>query len=306
MNKTGVNEQVVTHIRNYDYEMVCGAAGTEFPKEYEIPRENTGFLRDQKFMDCVANVIAQIAENYWGTEFDIEPHSVGFTYGTMRKDTSNGEGMIVSVAMDYWTKIGTIPEKYFDIDAEMPEMKKIVKNYPEIHEMAKKYRISGYVQLRSQSGNSKDNQIKDALIKYNRGLVAVSPDGFTGGSHCIMLTGWNDTKNKYKFKNSWGKNYGDNGFSEIDKNEITEVYMPIFEPIKLPFTDVKESDWFYKAVKNMYFSGMMMGTGETTFEPNSVLTRAQAATMFDRLIKYIDERFDTFSKVIEDKKKYLE
>lgn len=302
MNQTGVQNQAVTHIRNYDYETVCGVSNTSFPDEYEIPRENTGYLRNQKFMNCVANVIAQIAENYWGEQ---EPHSVGFTYGAFRKETSVSEGMIVSVAMDYWTKIGTIPEKYFDIDAEMPEIKKIVVNYPEIYDMAKRYKLSGYVQLRANGVSSKDDQIKDALTKYNRGLVAVSPKGFTGGAHCIMLTGWNDTKGKYKIKNSWGENYGDKGFSEIDKDEITEVYMPIFEPVLLPFKDVNENDWFFKSVKNMYLSGMMNGTSADTFEPNSVLTRAQAATMFDRLIEYIDERFDVFNRILEDKEKYL-
>lgn len=304
--KTGVQNQVVNHIRNYDYEVVCGVAGTNFPKEYEIPRDNTGYLRNQKFMNCVANVIAQIAESYWGTEFDMEKHSVGFAYGALRKDTSKSEGMIVSVAMDYWTKIGTIPEKYFNIDAEMPEIKKIVANYPEIYEMAKKYKISGYVQLRSKGYDSKDNQIKDALTKYNRGLVAVSPYGFAGGSHCIMLTGWNDDKGKYKFKNSWGEKYGDNGFSEIDKSEITEVYMPIFEPVKLPFVDVSENRWSFKDIKNMYFSGMLKGMSDDVFAPEAAVTREQEAVILNRLIKYIDERFDTFSKALEDIKKYIE
>ena len=305
MNKTGVKNELVTHIRNYDYEVVCGAAGTSFPEEYEIPRANTGFLRDQKFMNCVANVIAQLAEHYWGTQLgEQKPHSVGFTYGAARKETSRSEGMIVSVAMDYWTKLGTIPETYFNIDAEMPEIAEIVAKYPEIYEMARKYKLSGYVQLKSSGASSKDSQIKDALTKYNRGLVAVSPKGFTGGSHCIMLTGWNDKNDKYKFKNSWGANYGDNGFSEISKDKISEVYMPIFGLITMPFVDVKEDDWFYGAVKNMYFSGMMNGVSEQRFEPNAVLTRAQAATMFNRLIKYIDERFDILNKVLEDKEEY--
>lgn len=304
--KTGVQNEKVTHIRNYDYEVVCGSSGSTFPDEYEIPRDNTGYLRNQKFMNCVANVIAQIAENYWGRETgEEEPHSVGFTYGSLREENSTGEGMIVSVAMDLWAKIGTIPEKYFDIDAEMPEIKKIVANYPEVYEMAKKYKISGYVQLRGQGSSTKDAQIKDALTKYNRGLVAVSPNGFSGGSHCIMLTGWNDKKDKYKFKNSWGEKYGDKGFAEIDKDEITQVYMPIFEPITLPFDDVKESDWFYKSVKNMVFSGMMNGISDTKFDPNGVLTRAQAATMFDRLIGYIDDRFDIYNQLLKDKEEYL-
>ena len=305
LNKTGVKLEATTHIRNYDYEIVCGVSGGTYPEEYEIPRENTGTLRNQKYENCVANVIAQLAEAFWGTQFEFEEHSEGFVYGALRKSNSTCTGMVVSSAMDYWTKLGTIPKNIFDIDAEMPEMKQIVSKYPDVLEMAKKYKISGYVQFKNSANNSRDMQVKDALIKYNNGLVAVSHDGFPGGSHCIMLTGWNDKTNKYKFKNSWGENYGDKGFSEISKDRIDEVYMPIFEPIKLPFDDVKESDWFYKSVKNMFFSGMMKGVSDNEFEPESNLTRAQAAVMFDRLIEYIDDRFDILNRVIEDKKEYL-
>ena len=77
--------------------------------------------------------------------------------------------------------------------------------------------------------------------------------------------------------------------------------MPIFEEFKVPFKDVKESDWFYKSVKNMYFSGMMNGTSERTFEPNKPMTRAEVATMFDRFAKYIDERFDLLDRLLEEK-----
>lgn len=301
----GVITEKVTHVRDYDYEIVCGAAGNSFPKEYEIPRDNTGTLRKQKYDNCVAEVIAQLAESFWGTQFDFEEHSEGFIYGAYRSESSTSPGLIVSKAMECWRSIGTIQKKHFDIDAEMPEIKKIVKKYPDLYEMAQKCKISGFVQLRSTGTSSKDLQIKDALTKYNRGLVAVSPDGFAGGSHCIMLTGWNDNKNKYKIKNSWGDTYGDDGFAEIDKDEISQVYMPIFEPFVLPFEDVKESDWFYKHVKNTYFSGMMNGTSENTFDPDKPLTRAEAAAMFDRLMKNIDERLDILGRIEEDKKEYL-
>lgn len=293
MSKTGVKTQNFTHIRDYNYEIVCGSAKTEYPIEYEIPRENTGYLRDQKYEDCVANVIAQISEAFWNKELGVsEKHSEYFIYGALRKDTSISPGMITSVAMDLWNQIGVVPQKYFDISEEMPEIKDIVKKFPEIFEYAKKYRIAGYVQLYN------DNSIKDALTKYNRGLVAVSTKGFRGGSHCIMLTGWNDNKNKYKFKNSWGETYGDKGFSEIDKKEINYVYLPLFEKIVLPFDDVKESDWFSKPVKSVYFSGMMNGTSDNTFEPNRPITRAEVATIIDRIMKNVDDRFDLLDKLL--------
>ena len=302
MNKTGVQPENFPHTRNYVYEIICGVNNTEFPIEYEIPRDNTGFLRNQIYDDCVANVIAQISESFYNKELDNkEKHSEQWVYGTLRQNSSVSSGMIVSVAMNLWNQIGVVPQKYFDVSAEMPEIKQIVAKFPELLDVAKKYRISGYCQLKSTGVNTKDIQIKDALMTYNRGLVAVSPTGFTGGSHCIMLTGWNDNKNKYKFKNSWGEKYGDNGFSEIDKNKISEVYLPIFEPINVPFKDVKNDDWFYNDVEHVYFSGMMKGVSEDKFEPIKSVTRAELAAVINRIMKNMDERFDIVDKLLKEK-----
>ena len=50
-----------------------------------------------------------------------------------------------------------------------------------------------------------------------------------------------------------------------------------------PFTDVKESDWFYGDVMFAYEKGLMSGTRAATFEPNADTTRAQIAAVFCRL-----------------------
>lgn len=44
----------------------------------------------------------------------------------------------------------------------------------------------------------------------------------------------------------------------------------------LPFTDVAESDWFYPFVKELYYSGTVNGTTETTYTPSGTLTYGQA------------------------------
>ena len=50
-----------------------------------------------------------------------------------------------------------------------------------------------------------------------------------------------------------------------------------------PFTDVKESDWFYNDVMYVYSKGIMSGTGKTTFEPNTATNRAMFVTVAWRL-----------------------
>ena len=50
-----------------------------------------------------------------------------------------------------------------------------------------------------------------------------------------------------------------------------------------PFTDVKETDWFYEYVLKMVDKGVIKGYTATTFAPDGDLTRAQMATMLYRL-----------------------
>ena len=52
---------------------------------------------------------------------------------------------------------------------------------------------------------------------------------------------------------------------------------------KFPFTDVKESDWFYEAVRFVYENDLFNGTSATTFSPNANMTRAMLVTVLYRL-----------------------
>ena len=51
----------------------------------------------------------------------------------------------------------------------------------------------------------------------------------------------------------------------------------------VPFTDVKETDWFYDAVDYVYKNGMMSGTGSNQFSPNVTTTRGMIVTILYRL-----------------------
>lgn len=55
------------------------------------------------------------------------------------------------------------------------------------------------------------------------------------------------------------------------------------EPNEFPFVDVSKNSWYYDAVKYVYENGIMAGTGDTTFAPEMLLTRAQAVQMLYNL-----------------------
>ena len=65
----------------------------------------------------------------------------------------------------------------------------------------------------------------------------------------------------------------------------TFVVLPVeaVETVELPFTDVKETDWFYDAVAYAYTNGLFNGTSNTTFSPNDSMTRAMLATVLYRM-----------------------
>jgi len=50
----------------------------------------------------------------------------------------------------------------------------------------------------------------------------------------------------------------------------------------VPFKDVKDSDWSYQSISDLYYRDILNGTTATTFSPEKPLTRAQAASLIIR------------------------
>lgn len=50
----------------------------------------------------------------------------------------------------------------------------------------------------------------------------------------------------------------------------------------LPFTDVAEDAWYYDSVKYVYENGLFKGVTETTFEPDTAITRGMFVTVLGR------------------------
>jgi hypothetical protein len=178
---------------------------------------------------------------------------------------------------------------------EMPELKDVVAKYPELFEIAKNYRLSAYTRLRSNSTSTQEEQIKDALLKYGYGLVAVD------GNHCMQLVGWDDEKDRYILKDSYGKDRGTNGYITIPKSGLDQAWLPIFESINLPFVDVPEDAWYYKTIRNMYLCGIAKGTSEQTFEPDRPLTRAEGMALIERVLKEQKKTLELLNRVSQEK-----
>lgn len=74
--------------------------------------------------------------------------------------------------------------------------------------------------------------------------------------------------------------------------EITGILLPsgeTFGPVPVvvtpdnPFVDVKENNWFYNAVMEAYYKGLMVGVTDDTFDPNGTMSRAMLVSVLHRM-----------------------
>ena len=80
-----------------------------------------------------------------------------------------------------------------------------------------------------------------------------------------------------------GKSVGAVTTYTVDKLTVSTRIEVEFTNGVLPFSDVREADWFYDDVVYAYENGLFSGTSDTTFSPNASMTRAMLVTVLYRL-----------------------
>lgn len=277
----GVNKSYPSP-RVYTYKAV---GSVNIPDKYtvtELPKvKNQGSVNS-----CCACAAAEILEVLNGREFSKSvTFSEGYIYGRCRSENGKYKGMYPDLLVEELRKKGSVPTSLYDKCYEMPEMQEILKNNKNISaldKIAENYRIKGYICFLGK----KYDEMKEAVYTHDVPLFAVSEDYFKE-SHAIIIVGY--TKNGFIIQNSWGEKWGNKGRKEIPFDAIDYAYLFIDEVFNLNFKDVKESDWFYKAVKDCVFGGLMKGRTEDTFAPQEPLTRAEAAQLIVNMLKKLDE-----------------
>ena len=277
--------QETPSIRNYDYDIVCGASQTKLPDTYMLPKDRLPKVGNQgNTNSCVAFAVVAILEVMYRIEFGSDINlSEGFFYGYNRPQNQMQMGMYPSKTLDCCRKTGSVPISLFNILEEMPEMYDLVKNREDLVEVAKKFRIKGYSTIDFPSNNA--TKVKQALYEKQYPLLAIS-NRYFGGSHAVIIVGWE--KDGFIIQNSWGESWGNNGRGKVPYDAINYVYILADEVFEMNFTDVDKNKWYYDAINETVFNGLMKGTGETTFDPDKPLTRAEMAQICVNLCKKID------------------
>lgn len=284
--KFGVNKSVPSpRTYLYEYTVKRPVGKIQIPDEFiisELPKvKNQGSVNS-----CCACAAAEILEILNLREFGEHAiFSEGYIYGRCRSPQGKYKGMYPDLLVEELRKKGSVPTTIYNKCYEMPEMQELLNNNPHISkldELAEKYRLKAYVAFLGK----KYAEMKEALYTHDTPLFAVCEDYFRE-SHAIIIVGF--TKNGFIIQNSWGEKWGNKGRKEIPFDAIDYAYLFIDEVFELNFKDVKESDWFYKAVKDCVFGGLMKGRSEDVFDPGAPCTRAEMAQFGVNLLKKIEE-----------------
>ena len=79
--------------------------------------------------------------------------------------------------------------------------------------------------------------------------------------------------------------FKEEGKTTTEDKEETDETEETTTPETITFSDVKESDWFYKGVSYVVENGMMNGVGDNQFAPNAPLTREMLAVVLYNMEK---------------------
>ena len=79
--------------------------------------------------------------------------------------------------------------------------------------------------------------------------------------------------------------FKEEGKTTTEDKEETDETEGTTTPETITFSDVKESDWFYKGVSYVVENGMMNGVGDNQFAPNAPLTREMLAVVLYNMEK---------------------
>ena len=253
---------------------------SELPKRFIIPEDRIPKPWSQGLYNCcVAASITKVLEviNYMKTGKYVML-SKGYTYGRHSRPDKTQGGMGYEYAMASLMEHGTVPEEMFPEMDEIPCIVDKVMNHKNIAELdneAEKHKIVGFFKFVGDI-NFYD-EVKKWIYKHQMPLVG----DMVGKRHCTVIVGWDGNQLLYqdhdgrdrlvkgKFKTAYYLDGGDN----MDEKTNT-----------IPFTDVKESDWFYPYVKKLYEKGLIKGVTSTTIAPNKTMTRAEVFALLCRAL----------------------
>ena len=155
--------------------------------------------------------------------------SPAFVYNQINGGKDNGSNIAEAMSLIVSRGAITLDQMPYDVSnyTRQPTM--------EHFQLASKYKAKEFLKLRY----SDPSEIKAQLAQGRPVVVGIlidnsfnelrgktiysSASGQSLGGHAITIVGYNDSTNAFKFQNSWGNRWGDNGFGYIDYKFFSKV-----------------------------------------------------------------------------------
>ena len=142
---------------------------------------------------------------------------------------------------------------------------------------------NGWLRAADISPEQYVNELLGKILKVGKHGTVEPKLTFQHIGKSVTFTFKPDSGYKVKDVKVNGKSVGAVTTYTVDKLTVSTRIEVTFTNGKLPFTDVRESDWFYDDVVFAYENGLFSGTSDTTFSPNTSMTRAMLVTVLYRL-----------------------
>lgn len=284
--------------RDYIAEEPAGAVS--YPVGFQL--EPMPIKNQQTIESCVAHACATIKEIQEFYETGIKKQfSVGWLYGYRLANHYQGEGMYPKDALTMLVNYGDVLYSDFPENFAYSKIKTLVNNRKaDCLSKAKQYRVNSYavVSTTNVAKNAIYNlhtplllviDVYDSFYDVDNSGIVPSRSGSYAGSHAMAIVGWTKIGNTeyYVVQNSWGEDWGDNGYCYIQPSNlmIDKIYMVTDkENVKTSFSDVPGNHWAKEYIDKCVKAGLISGYPDGTFKPSNTITRAEICTMFAKML----------------------
>ncbi|MCK9212185.1 MAG: hypothetical protein M0P61_15200 [Ignavibacteriaceae bacterium] len=194
-------------------------------------------------------IVDAIKNNWTQPAIDSNAYSPSFVYNQLRKEKDCQEGIFLTDALGLLVEKGILPLNEFEYICE----KEVTK---ENLEKANGNRLIEYRMIVDRSYNNKTTNVKKSLAENKPVVIAMDccdsffksgdlfkPDSsdyfFQGRGHGVAVVAYDDSLygGSFQIMNSWGTNWGKDGFTWIRYSDFDFFCLMAFEVIGKPVVD---------------------------------------------------------------------
>lgn len=209
------------------------------PLAVDLSKKCSNIENQQNLGSCTAQMLAGIVEYNnikWADKPSRKQVSRLFEYYATRLidgTTEEDSGAYIRDAIKAAAKYGCIWESKwkYDISKFAVNPPQVVWNEAAQHKIVSYFRIEdGDIETMKQTLASGyligfGFVVYDNMMNYIKGDILSKPDTNASmlGGHAVVLVGYDDSKNAFKVRNSWGKEWGDNGYFWIAYDYVKDT-----------------------------------------------------------------------------------